>query len=82
MSVETIKTVIHLASSPDGGPSCEIFVKGMSLCGSVGDDSPIYLEYYEGKWWLRVWADINQEDPTHSIDMSGALESRRNVGHS
>ena len=58
-------------------PSCEIFVEGMGLCGSKGDDSAIYLEYYEGKWWLRVWSDINQEDPTHSIDMSGALHSAR-----
>lgn len=58
-------------------PSCEIFVEGMGLCGSEGDDSAIYLEYYNGKWWLRVWADINQEDPTHSIDMSGALRSSR-----
>ena len=55
----------------------EVFVKGMGLCGSVGDDSAIYLEYYEGKWWLRIWADINREDPTHSIDMSGALHSAR-----
>ncbi len=58
-------------------PSCEIFVKGMGLCGSDGDDSAVCLEYYQGKWWLRVWSDINQEDPTHSIDMSGALHSAR-----
>ena len=22
---------------------------------------PIYLEHYEGKFYLRVWADINEE---------------------
>ena len=59
-------------------PSAEIFVEGMSLCGSVDDDSEIMLEYYNGKWWLRVWADINQEDPTHKIDMSGAMQVNRN----
>lgn len=31
-----------------------------------------YAEYYEGRLVLRVWADINQEDPTHRIDLSGA----------
>jgi hypothetical protein len=74
-TISDIRT--RVTSSPH--PSCEIFLRGMSLCGSVGDDSPIYLEFYDGKWWLRVWSDINQEDPTHSIDMSGALESNRRV---
>ena len=69
----------RVSHSSDGGPACEIFVTGMSLCGSVGDDSPIYLEFYDGKWRLHVWADINQEDPTRSIDLSGALESNRQV---
>ena len=66
----------HISKSKDH-PTLEVFVKGMGLCGSVGDDSAIYLEFYQGKWWLRVWADINQEDPTHKIDMSGALHSAR-----
>jgi hypothetical protein len=26
---------------------------------------------------LVIWADINQQDPTHIIDLSGALESKR-----
>ena len=38
---------------------------------------PIHIEYYHGKLMLRVWGDINQEDPTHTIDLSGALESNR-----
>lgn len=37
----------------------------------------IHLEYRDGKPMLHVWADINQEDPTHSIDLSGAHESNR-----
>lgn len=74
MEISDVRTKLR---SVGGNVSCEIFIKGTGLCGSVGDDSPIYLEYYEGKWWLRVWADINQEDPTHSIDMSGALHSAR-----
>jgi hypothetical protein len=39
-------------------------------------DGPIiYLEHTnDGKLILRVWADINQEDPTHVIDLTGAKE--------
>ena len=38
---------------------------------------PVTLEYYEGRWVLHVWADINREEPTHKIDLTGALESQR-----
>lgn len=41
------------------------------------DDAPMYLEYVDGKPVLRVWADINSEEPTHVIDLSGAHISRR-----
>ena len=57
-------------------PSLEVFVEGMSTY-SEDEGSAIYLEFYEGKWWLRVWSDINNQDPTHSIDMSGALNEAR-----
>jgi len=60
--------------------SVEVFVEGMGMC-LAPDDAPIYLEFVEGKWWLRVWSDINKEDETHRIDMSGALESNRGVSN-
>jgi len=60
-------------------PSLEVFVEGIGT-NSEEEGSAIYLEYFEGRWWLRVWSDINNQDPTHSIDMSGALESRRDGG--
>lgn len=41
-----------------------------------GQGFPIVLEYYDGKLVLRVWSNINSEDPTHTIDMQGALESK------
>lgn len=44
-----------------------------------GDFAPILLEFYERKVRLVVWGDINNEDPTHAIDLSGALESNRNA---
>lgn len=58
-------------------PSLEVFVDGMGTCCTPGG-SPIYLEFFEGKWWLRVWSDINNEDSTHVIDMSGAFEVNLN----
>jgi len=40
---------------------------------------PIMLDFYDGKPRLLVWADINSEDPTHKIDLEGALESKRRI---
>lgn len=37
----------------------------------------LYLEVNEGTLRLLVWADINQEEPTHIIDLSAALETNR-----
>jgi len=42
-----------------------------------GDFPPIFIEWYDGKPRIIIWADINEEEPTHIIDMSGALESNR-----
>ena len=38
---------------------------------------PIVLEHYEGRWRLLVWDDINDEEPSHIIELDGALEARR-----
>jgi hypothetical protein len=52
----------------------EIGITGMGTANVTG--GPImYLEKEDGKWVLRVWADINQEDATHRIDLSNAFES-------
>ncbi len=36
------------------------------------NSAPIILERYEGRLRLIVWADINEEEPTHIIDLEGA----------
>lgn len=55
-----------------------IRLAGYGDCSSKkGYGEPIFIEHYEGKLWVRAWADINQEDPTHSIDMEGAREDAR-----
>ena len=43
----------------------------------AGHGWPIMVEVWEGKPRVIIWGDINKEDPTHVIDLSGALESRR-----
>jgi hypothetical protein len=42
-----------------------------------GHGPPIHLELYAGKFKLYVWADINDPNPTHEIDLSGAAEDCR-----
>jgi len=42
-----------------------------------GPYAPIVLEQHEGTMLLIVWSDINQQEPTHIIDLSEALESNR-----
>lgn len=37
----------------------------------------ILLEKYEGRLRLLVWGDINEEDPTHIIDLEQARLSAR-----
>lgn len=43
----------------------------------MGQGGPVYIEYRSGVPHLLVWADINQEEPTHSISLAGARESNR-----
>lgn len=60
------------------GPGLGIGVMGYGDQDSAdGFGEPIYLEFYEGKLVLRVWADINQSDPTHVIDLEGARLTAR-----
>ena len=41
-----------------------------------GDFAPVVIELKDKTVRLIVWADINQEDPTHIIPLDGALLSR------
>jgi len=42
-----------------------------------GDYPPIIVEWWDGVPRIVIWGDINDQDPTHIIDMSKALESNR-----
>jgi len=46
-------------------------------CSNDGDGCPVFLEVYKGELRLIVWSDINQEDPTHIINLEGAKETKR-----
>lgn len=41
-----------------------------------GTGRPIFIDFFNDELRVHVWADINKEDQTHIIDMSGALESK------
>lgn len=45
------------------------------------DSYPIMIENYEGVLRVIIWADINQEDPTHIISLLGARVENR-IGES
>jgi len=56
----------------------EIGFEGYGEYGAAeGYGCPVRVELYEGKLRLLVWADINSEDPTHTIELNGAQEVRR-----
>ena len=66
------------ASSEDGVPALCIRPEGTGDYSSgVSDGFPVVIEFMDGKPRVHVWADINQEDATHTIELDGALESRR-----
>jgi hypothetical protein len=64
--------------SGEGEPAVCIQPEGTGDYGSgVSDGFPVVVEFCDGKPRVHVWADINQEDATHTIELDGALESRR-----
>ena len=58
--------------------------EGFNACGTCdeqeigrGIKSFVAIEIWHGELRLLVWADINQEDPTHTISLEGARETKR-----
>ena len=61
-----------------GPGGVEIFFEGHgTCCMQPGKGSLIFIEVYEGRLVMRIWADINSEDPTHVIDLEGSREAAR-----
>jgi|3_EtaG_2_1085321.scaffolds.fasta_scaffold43944_4 hypothetical protein len=55
----------------------DVEIKGLGTAEETDDGRVVLVELYEGTWWVRVWADINQVEPTHCIDLSGAEHEKR-----
>lgn len=52
--------------------------EGYGDCTSSDEHGrPVVIEIRNGVPFLLVWADINDESPTHIIDMAGAALSKR-----
>jgi hypothetical protein len=64
ISIDTLGIVFHF----NGYGDC---------CSAEGHGTPVLIENREGVLYVVVWSDINREDPTHSICMEGAKESKR-----
>lgn len=60
----------------DDAAAITLKIAGHETCNGI-DDAVVLLELYEGVPRLIVWADINSEEPTHIIDLSGADKKKR-----
>lgn len=66
---------IRLGVSPNG---VSFYPDGYGHCGTAaGHGTPVFVELYKGELRVIVWADINREDPTHVISLTGAREDHR-----
>lgn len=67
-----------VVSGEKDGLGVMLAIKGYGdHCSADGDGHPILLERFQGRLRLVVWADINQEDHTHIIDLEDAREDKR-----
>lgn len=56
--------------------------EGHGDCTSQDDcGTPVYIEKYDGDVSVRIYGDINSEDPTCNISLGGALLKERLADH-
>jgi len=54
------------------------YIEGYGDCCSQDyDGSPLVIEVWDNKLRVVVYSDINQEDPTHNIDLENARIDKR-----
>lgn len=59
-------------------PTLWVEIPGIGdCCSEDGHGAAVLVERWDGEWRVVVWADINQEDPTHIVSLSGAAETKR-----
>jgi len=71
----------HTSSLPvrvvSNGSALSIFPQGYGdFASAEGNGCPVFLELFQGRLRLIVFADIEQEDPTHVIDLEMAREDQ------
>lgn len=79
---KTPTTKVTIVPHPTG---LDIDIEGYGNQGMEdGCGTPVYLDTFDGKPIVYVWADINEEEPTHklavhrlAVNLSGAKESER-----
>jgi len=70
---EKLTAIVELTSN-----SICVGAEGFGECGAAnGHGRPVIIELYDGVFRLLVWSDINSEDPTHTIELTGAKEEAR-----
>jgi hypothetical protein len=73
---------ISVKSESDDGLSISLDGYSTKTSEDGSDDAIIFLELNDGRPILYVWADINSEEPTHTINLSGAnINKRMSDGH-
>ncbi len=63
--------------SATGSSRANITVPGCGTRTSEAEDAVLHVDIRNGEIKLYVWADINQENPTHIIDLSKAQLTNR-----
>lgn len=62
------------------GSAVLLQIDGHTDCASDDDIGfPVYIEKNEGEIFVRVYADINQDAPTHSIPLTNTRNENRHV---
>jgi hypothetical protein len=72
----------EIAVSVDTGTSelgILLSVEGYGTCAGGDEDAVVLIENREGIPHVVVWADQNQEDPTHVISLEKAMNSGGDV---
>lgn len=66
---------IHLVKCSTGA---EVYIRGFGVTNMEdGYGAPVVIDVWEGKTRVLVWGDINDESPTHTIDLKDAKETNR-----
>ena len=69
---------VKVIANGRGGPGLELMFDGYSNCCSEDDDGCLlYIEYYDSELFVRVYGDINSEEPTAVINLETARNGAR-----